>query len=145
MEIMKQILKAKKRIDVAVFTFAVSSGIDDALISAHKNGIQVRGVLDRRQANQKWVAKKTLVDAGVKIAVVGGAGKLGKLHHKLMTIDDNTTIVGSFNYTGPANKSNDENIFIIGDTDELNSSASTSQEMIALSARKEIDRIRSLT
>jgi phosphatidylserine/phosphatidylglycerophosphate/cardiolipin synthase-like enzyme len=141
MEIMKQILKAESRIDFASFTFAKSSGIDDALIAAHRNGIAVRGVLDRRQANQKWAAKKPLTDAGIDIKVAGGSGKLGKVHHKLMTIDDQVTIFGSFNYTKPANKSNDENIVIVGDNQESKAAVRTKQSKIAKAARKEIDRI----
>ncbi len=141
MEIMKQILKAKDRIDFAAFTFAKSSGIDDALIAAHKNGITVNGVLDRRQANQKWAAKKPLTDAGIKITVAGGQGALGKVHHKLMTIDDQIAIFGSFNYTKPANKSNDENIIIVGDLEEKNAAMRKKQSKIAIAARKEIDRI----
>ena len=141
MEIMKQILKAKKRIDFAVFTFAHSSGIDDALVSAQQRNVSVRGVLDRRQANQKWAAKKVLVDAGIKIKLAGGRGQLGKLHHKLMVIDDQLAIFGSFNYTKPANKSNDENIVIVGDLEETVAAAKQSQRSIAEAARKEIDRI----
>ena len=143
MEIMKQILKAKTRIDFAVFTFAQSSGIDDALISAHKNGVQVNGILDRKQANQKWAAIKPLVDAGIAVKVAGGSKGLGKLHHKLMTIDDQVSIWGSFNYTGPANTSNDENILIVGDLEEPKASIRKKQGVLALAARKEIDRIRS--
>lgn len=141
MEIMKQILKAQTRIDFACFTFAKSSGIDDALIAAHRNGIVVNGVLDRRQANQKWAAKKSLTDAGIKITVAGGTGSLGKVHHKMMTIDDQISIFGSFNYTKPANKSNDENIIIIGDLFETEASIRTKQFKIAIAARQEIDRI----
>ncbi len=144
MEIMKQILKARQRIDFAVFTFAQSSGIDEALIAAHNSGIAVNGVLDRRQANQKWAAKKVLADAGVGIKMVGQTGGLGKLHHKLMTIDDNVAIFGSFNYTGPANKSNDENILIVGDNEETKAAAKKAQSAIATAARLEIDRIRNL-
>ncbi|MCH9671873.1 MAG: phospholipase, partial [Gammaproteobacteria bacterium] len=92
MEIMKQILKAKRRIDFAVFTFSQSSGIDDALIAAHQRGVKVRGILDRRQSNQRWAAKHTLRSAGVELALA--APKAGKLHHKLMTIDDNLAIFG---------------------------------------------------
>ena len=142
MEIMKQILKANTRVDFAVFTFAQSSGIDEALISAHKNGIKVSGVLDRRQANQKWAAKKALVDAGVRIDIAGGTGGLGKVHHKLMTIDDQVSIYGSFNYTGPANLSNDENILVVGDIDEPKAAVRTKQAALAAAARGEIDRIR---
>jgi phosphatidylserine/phosphatidylglycerophosphate/cardiolipin synthase-like enzyme len=141
MEIMKQILKAKKRIDFAAFTFAQSSGIDDALIAAHDRKVKVRGVLDRRQGNQKWAAKKTLSDAGIDIKLAGGRGALGKLHHKLMVIDDQLSIFGSFNYTKPANRSNDENIVIVGNLDERNAAKKNKQGKIAVAARKEIDRI----
>ena len=141
MEIMKQILKAKKRIDFAVFTFAESSGIDDALIAASSKGIKVKGVLDRRQANQKWAATRPLAARGVKLSVAGNTGKLGKLHHKLMTIDDSISIFGSFNYTGPANRSNDENILIIGDLNESDYTAKRVQKRIAKKSRLEIERI----
>lgn len=141
MEIMKQILKAKKRIDFAVFTFSQSSGIDDALIAASERGVKVRGILDRMQANQKWAATHLLANAGVEIMVVGNTGDLGKLHHKMMTIDDSVSIFGSFNYTGPANVSNDENIIIIGDLKEPSSEIKSAQKRIAQKVRKEIDRI----
>ncbi len=141
MEIMKQILKAKNRIDFAAFTFAQSSGIDDALIAAHDRGVQVNGVLDRMQSNQKWAAKKSLQDAGIKVKVAGGTGGLGKLHHKLMVIDDELCIFGSFNYTKPANQSNDENILIVGDLDETRVNPKKRQGRIGKATREEIDRI----
>ncbi|MCG8393445.1 MAG: phospholipase D-like domain-containing protein [Pseudomonadales bacterium] len=142
MEIMKQILKARERVDFAVFTFSESSGIDDALLAAKDRGVQVRGVLDSRQANQRWAASHGLKAAGgIDLFVAGNRGGLGKVHHKLMTIDDKLTIWGSFNYTGPANKTNDENILIIGDLEETRASARTAQQRIALQAREEIDRI----
>jgi phosphatidylserine/phosphatidylglycerophosphate/cardiolipin synthase-like enzyme len=143
MEIMKQILKAKKRIDFAVFTFSQSSGIDDALIAASDRGVAVNGVLDRRQANQSWAATHPLAAAGIKLKVAGNTGGLGKLHHKLMVIDDSLTIFGSFNYTGPANKSNDENILIVGDLTETKNSTVKVQKRIAKYCRDEIERIAS--
>lgn len=141
MEIMKQILKAKNRIDFAIFTFAQSSGIDDALIAARQKGIKVTGVMDNRQANQKWAASHSLKQAGIELKLAGGKKGVGKLHHKLMVIDDSLTIFGSFNYTGPANKTNDENILIIGDLDATKASEKNKQEKIALACRQEIDRI----
>lgn len=140
MEIMKQILKAQTRIDFAVFTFAKSSGIDDALIAAHQRGVNVTGVLDRLQANQVWAAKPEMVDAGITISVAGG-GALGKVHHKLMVIDDQCTIFGSFNYTKPANRSNDENIVIFGDLAEDNAAVRALQGQVAVASRQEIERI----
>ncbi len=58
-----------------------------------------------------------------------------------MVIDDLLSIFGSFNYTKPANRSNDENIVIVGDLDETRVAQKKKQEQIAVSARKEIDRI----
>ncbi len=64
---MKQILKARKRI--AMFTLAKSSGIDDAMIALRKAKRPISGVLDNRQANQKWAPTKSLKKAGVKLFV----------------------------------------------------------------------------
>lgn len=142
MEIMKQILKARNRIDFAIFTFAESSGIDDALIAAKDRGVKIRGVFDAQSANQKWAASHGLKAAGnIDLFVAGKRDGLGKVHHKLMVIDDNLTIFGSFNYTGPANKLNDENIIIIGDLEETDANAKAAQSNIAMAARGEIDRI----
>ncbi len=47
----------------------------------------------------------------------------------------------SFNYTGPANMLNDENIIIIGDLDTDIAAQKTAQKKLAGYARKEIDRM----
>jgi hypothetical protein len=70
MEIMKQIAKARRQVDFAIFTFAASSGIDDQLVIAQKLGIQVAGALFESQANQRWSAKEILREADVKLYLV---------------------------------------------------------------------------
>jgi len=141
MEIMKTILKAKTRIDFAIFAFSKSSGIDEALIAAANQGVQVKGVLDNRMANQSWAATLPLVGGNVNVCVAGNKGGLGKVHHKMMVVDDKVSIFGSFNYTGPANLLNDENIVVMGDVEETGTAAKNAQKKIAVAARKEIDRI----
>lgn len=137
MEIMKQLLKAKQRVDFAIFTFAKSSGIDDTIIRLRDLGMSVRGVFDAKQGGQKWSATHTLKDKGAELYEVKHTKTIGKLHHKLMVLDDQVVIAGSFNYTGPANRVNDENIIILGDLH----SPSPLQNKLAKYARKEIDRI----
>jgi len=66
---------------------------------------------------------------------------VGKLHHKLMVIDRQLIIAGSFNYTGPATRLNDENIIIIGNLEETNADAKKTQKLLGNFAVKEIDRI----
>ena len=141
MEFIKQMIKAKTRIDFAAFTFSQSSGIDDALVNAREKGLQVTGVLDRRQANQSWAAKHTLQAGDVTLHRNKTGTGVRKVHHKLMVIDDALTIIGSFNYTGPANLLNDENIVVFGDLDLPEGQARDDQTRLALYARTEIDRI----
>lgn len=141
MEIMKQMLKAKKRIDFAMFTFAKSSGIDDTMIALTKGGMSIRGVLDRGQANQRWAATRPVRNAGAELYTVQRQGKLRKLHHKLMVLDRQVVIVGSFNYTGPATRLNDENIIIFGDLEAKKTASVTAQKTLAKYAVDEIDRI----
>ena len=140
---MKQIAKARSRIDFAIFTFAASSGIDDQLVFAKNAGIPVRGALFASQANQKWSAKKILNEAKAELYLVPKAGLPApvpnKLHHKLMVIDEQLIIAGSFNYTGPANYLNDENILIIGDLDETKAASIQKQKELAKYALDEID------
>ena len=38
----------------------------------------------------------------------------GNLHHKLIVLDDEAAIGGSFKYTWPANEYNDDNLFLVG-------------------------------
>ncbi len=145
MEIMKQIAKAKRRVDFAIFTFATSSGIDDQLIFAKQAGIKVRGAMFTSQANQAWAATGSLGAAGVSLFLIPRSGlrqpKPRKLHHKLMVIDKQLIIAGSFNYTQPANKLNDENILIIGDLDSTDADSIRKQKELGGFALAEIDRM----
>lgn len=156
LEIMKQILKARDRIDFAIFTFAQSSGIDDAFIRAADAGVKLTGVFDRGQGNQRWASTRLIAEAGAQApedrrprayvikangSIAPPNNRVGKLHHKLMTLDDQVVVAGSFNYTDPANRLNDENLLIIGDAYEKDPAAVEEQRRIALYFRTEIDRI----
>ncbi|MBV2093724.1 MAG: phospholipase [Candidatus Thiodiazotropha sp. (ex Codakia orbicularis)] len=142
MEIMKQMMKARERIDFAIFTFAKSSGIDDTMLGLLNAGMPIQGVFDSKQGAQDWSPVKALSEQGASLYGAGNRGGVGKLHHKLMVLDDQVVIAGSFNYTGPANMLNDENIIILGSFDEqLTLAQKTTQGRIAQFARKEIERI----
>lgn len=149
LEIVKQMLKARRHVDFAIFTFSGSSAIDDAMVMLNRAGIEIQGVLERRQGNQKWSARKWLQQAGIDFYYPNSRkfpGKLGKLHHKLMIIDQSTVIGGSMNYTAPANDYNDENIFVIGSPHILEKGKggpvnATECMKICEFFRKEIDRI----
>jgi phosphatidylserine/phosphatidylglycerophosphate/cardiolipin synthase-like enzyme len=148
LEIVKQMLKCDSRIDFAIFTFSSSSGIDDALLMLHRAGVTINGVLDGVQGRHKWAASQWLHDKGMNIYLTDKKRMpgLGKLHHKLMVIDDAIVIAGSMNYTAPANELNDENIYVLGspfDLPEDKGGPVDHNECHAIAGffRKEIDRI----
>ncbi len=121
-EVIKQVLKAEGEIKFAIFTFAGSSAIDDALLMAARAGCKVTGALDPGQAAHTWAAPNGQPGAApswlkrknIALHTPKRVPGFGKLHHKLMTIDRHTVVAGSFNYTAPANEFNDENLFVIG-------------------------------
>ncbi|MFE6964872.1 phosphatidylserine/phosphatidylglycerophosphate/cardiolipin synthase family protein [Agromyces sp. NPDC057679] len=141
MEIMKQMLKARESIDFAMFTFAQSSGIDDTMIRLRPLVQRIRGVLDRDQGAAKWAATSDLGHGDVELYANKRGTGVRKLHHKLMVIDERLLIVGSFNYTEPANTINDENIIVIGDLEEQDAAAEAAQRQFAAYALTEIERI----
>ena len=119
LEFMKQMLKVKDEGEIwfAVFTFAGSSGIDDAMLALARGGVRIRGVLDPGQARQRWAAPKWLRHPNIELRIpkrTGDFADLRKVHHKLMVVDDRIVVAGSFNYTQPANDYNDENLFVLG-------------------------------
>lgn len=142
MEVMKQILKAEERIDFAMFTFLETSGIDDVLRTmARDTTVPITGLLDRAQANQDWAPTDdlSLYDTVSLNLTRKGIPGLGKCHHKLMVIDDQLVIGGSFNYTGPANRFNDENIIVIGDLAEDDEDAMRVQRRIGRFVRRSVE------
>lgn len=114
LELVKQMLKAQRRVDFAIFTFAGSSGIDDAMVMLREAKRELRGALDPKQGRQSWAATPWLHQSGIKISFPKEEAGFGKLHHKLMVIDEAIVVAGSLNYTAPANEYNDENVFVLG-------------------------------
>ena len=94
-----------------------------------------------KMANQKWAATRPVKNAGAKLYRVSQQGKLRKLHHKLMVIDKQVIIAGSFNYTGPANNLNDENVMVIGNLGTKKDASIKAQKRLAKYAFDEIERI----
>jgi phosphatidylserine/phosphatidylglycerophosphate/cardiolipin synthase-like enzyme len=157
-EVIKQVLKAERTIKFAIFTFAGSSAIDDALLMAARAGCKVTGALDPGQAAQPWSAQHGTPGAAppwlkrknIRLFTPRRKkGGLSKLHHKLMVVDRHTVLAGSFNYTKPANDFNDENLFVVGSryerfpNDKKKKVDLDACKEIADYMRKEIDRIAS--
>lgn len=99
---------AKHSILVAAYSFT-SKPIATALLEAHKQGVQVQVVADRK-ANQKYSAARFLANQGVPVRL---NGNYAIHHHKFMVIDDETLETGSFNYSAAAVDKNAENVLLL--------------------------------
>ena len=72
----------------------------------------MRILLDRSNLKDKWSKRNLLAEVGIDV----GIDKVpGIAHNKVMIIDEETVITGSFNFTRSADSRNAENVIIIND------------------------------
>ena len=107
--VVAQIDRAKHAIYVQAYSFT-SEEIGQALILAHRRGVKVEALVDKGQFDSKHTIADDLDSAG---AVVLFDGKHAIAHNKIMLIDGEVVITGSFNFTAAAEKSNAENLLVI--------------------------------
>jgi hypothetical protein len=117
-ELIAIINEAEERIYFAIYTFTLDS-VADALISAKKRGVDVRGIMDSSQIRNGTggaIAKK-LASSGVPVVVEKHASGSGIMHLKLL-VTENAYATGSYNWTKSATTANDE-LLEIGTNKEL--------------------------
>lgn len=89
-----------------------SKPIAEALVAAKKRGVVVEAILDKSVRRQGYTEADFLCHAGVKTLI---DAKHSIAHNKIMIIDGETVITGSFNFTKAAENSNAENLLVIHD------------------------------
>jgi phosphatidylserine/phosphatidylglycerophosphate/cardiolipin synthase-like enzyme len=100
---------AKSSILVQAYSFT-SAPIAEALVKAHKRGINVHVILDKSQKTQKYSSADFLANSGIPTRI-DDAHAIA--HNKVMIIDNEIVITGSFNFTKAAEDKNAENLLII--------------------------------
>jgi phosphatidylserine/phosphatidylglycerophosphate/cardiolipin synthase-like enzyme len=88
-----------------------------ALIEAHRRGVDVRAIVDYKQLSDRRnhddaFAVEHLGAAGIPVLVDKPPGLM---HDKVMIIDGEVVVTGSFNYTYSAEHRNVENLLVIRD------------------------------
>lgn len=106
------IAESQKTIRIAAYSFT-SKPIAEALVSAHKRGIDIKVVLDKSQKSEHYTAATFLRNMGIPTRI---NTRYKIMHNKYMIIDEQLVQTGSFNYTKAAEKGNAENILILRDT-----------------------------
>lgn len=109
--IVRAISRAKNSIYVQAYGMT-SPSIVEALITAQKSNVKVRILLDKSNLKDKWSKMGILLEAGIDIAIDNVSGIA---HNKVMIIDEQIVITGSFNFTRAADTRNTENVIIIND------------------------------
>jgi phosphatidylserine/phosphatidylglycerophosphate/cardiolipin synthase-like enzyme len=109
--ITRELGKAKKSVLVQAYSFT-SVPIAEALVDAHKRGVKVEVILDKSRRNEKKSSVRFLSERGVQVRI---DITRGIAHNKVMIIDGEAVITGSFNFTKNAEKKNAENLLIIHD------------------------------
>ena len=112
--IVDRINRAQTSIDVTAYVLTARQ-IIDPLADAHRRGVRVRVLLDKKHIG------------GVYSAALARLGDLPvwrdarhkEAHNKVILIDGHTIITGSFNFTDPAEDTNAENLLILHDKPKL--------------------------
>jgi len=78
-----------------------------AIGEAQRRGIAVRVILDKENRQPRYTGATYLRNAGIAVRI---DDKVAIAHNKVMVIDDETVIGGSYNYTRSAEGKNAENV-----------------------------------
>lgn len=103
--------QARQEILVQAYSFT-SAPIAKALLDAHKRGVTVQVILDKSQRSQKYSSATFLKNSRIPTYI---DAKHAIAHNKIMIIDREIVITGSFNFTKAAEEKNAENLLIIRD------------------------------
>jgi len=112
--IVHEINSAKREIKVLAYSFT-SVPIAKSLLQAHKRGVKVEAVLDksnRKKAKGKgdYSAAKFLDNAGIATWI---DDQHPIQHNKVIIIDGEVLLTGSFNFSKAAEEKNAENLLVI--------------------------------
>jgi phosphatidylserine/phosphatidylglycerophosphate/cardiolipin synthase-like enzyme len=111
---------AKSQVLVQAFSFTHRE-IADALVRAHRRGLDVQVIADKEQAEPvESGAMRRLVSAGLPVFMDADHSAA---HNKVIVIDHNakqpTLITGSFNFTFAAQYRNAENVLVLRGNPDL--------------------------
>ena len=107
--IVKELNSAQNEILIQAYSFT-SKPIAKALVEAKKRGIRIEVILDKSQRSEKYSSADFIAHAGI-LTYIDSAHAIA--HNKIMIIDQETLVTGSFNFTNAAENNNAENLLII--------------------------------
>lgn len=103
--------QARRFLHIEAYIFT-SQPILKAVIAAQTRGVKVAVILDAGESEEKFSVLRSLLAARVP-TWIDAAYQIA--HNKIMIIDGETVITGSFNFTSSAEEYNAENLLVIRD------------------------------
>ena len=109
--VVKTIGEAQHSVRVAAYSFTLKP-IAEALVSAHKHGIDVEVVADKSNMTARYTTATFLANQEVPVKV---DYQYAIMHDKFIVVDGTIVEEGSFNYTAAAESRNAENVLVLHD------------------------------
>lgn len=108
--IIQLIKNAQESIYFMAYSFTANN-LGDAIIERSNAGIKIYGIMDGGQVDSNIGTEfDPFLIAGINVF---RAENEGLMHHKVMIIDRNIVITGSYNFSKNAEDTNDENVIVI--------------------------------
>ncbi|MGC9350118.1 MAG: phospholipase D-like domain-containing protein [Anaerolineae bacterium] len=112
-QIVQTIENAKSSVLFMAFVFT-DDEIAEAIIDQHRAGLRVAGVFEARNAESPGSDIASFQRAGVDVLEDGNPYIM---HHKVIIVDEEVIVTGSYNFSASAADQNDENVLIIESQD----------------------------
>lgn len=111
--IIKRLKKARNSIYFMAFSFT-SDPIGETMIGKHRDGVTVQGLFEKNGSNSPDSEFNKMFVEGIPVKTDRNPHNM---HHKVIIIDEEIVITGSYNFSKNASRKNDENILIIENKD----------------------------
>lgn len=107
--IVELVASAESSVYFMAFAFT-DNDIAKEMVSQARAGLDVRGVMESRNANGQGSDFESMLQSGVDMLKDGNPYAM---HHKVIIVDEAIVITGSYNFTASAADKNDENVLIV--------------------------------
>jgi phosphatidylserine/phosphatidylglycerophosphate/cardiolipin synthase-like enzyme len=110
----ERINAAQQEIIFMAFSFTHTE-MGEAMLARGRAGVTIQGVFERTGSETQFSNFPPLRNANLPNINVRQDGNPRAMHHKVIVIDRELTIFGSFNFSANANDRNDENVVMVHD------------------------------
>lgn len=107
--IVKMITHARSEILIMAYSFR-SVPIAEALIAAHKTGVKVELLMDKSERLEGFTPAMMVTNAGISVWL---DAKHAVMNNRVMIVDGEIVLTGSFNFNSASEGMNAENLLIL--------------------------------